>query len=64
MAYRWILKPQFILIVPVLLLMLTAVACGSDETDPATDPAADPNPNRRCGYSAAGHFRAVRRGYR
>ena len=42
MAYHWILKPQSILIVPVLLLMLTAVACGSEESTPSPQPTPTP----------------------
>jgi ABC-type transport system substrate-binding protein len=42
MAYRWISKPQFILIVPVMLLMLTVVACGSEESTPTPQPTPTP----------------------
>ena len=40
MAYRWPLKPKFLVILPLLLTLLTAVACGADK--PTPQPTATP----------------------
>ena len=42
MAHRWILKPKWLVFLPVLAVLLIAVACGGEDATPA--PTATPQP--------------------
>ena len=39
MAYRWLLKPKWLVIIPLLAILAVAVACGEDATNTPVPPA-------------------------
>ena len=44
MSCSWVLKPKFFVFVPLLVILLIAVACGAEEATPTPQPTATPQP--------------------
>jgi len=42
MAHSWLLKPRWLVLVPLLAVLVIAVACGGDEATPTAKPTATP----------------------
>ena len=44
MAYSWVLKPKFFVFLPLLMILLIALACGAEVATPTPQPTATPQP--------------------
>ena len=44
MLREWLIKPKLLVFIPLLLLLVIAVACGADEATPTPQPTATPQP--------------------